>query len=119
MTPRVISPKKTLSTGANRPDMLVERTRRPAGAGGYGAGLATAGSDSLGSRCLARPGRSPERGETSARHHAVNNTQGLALGFFLVAWVALVAILAVSPDVREVTLGRLPGSGSWHWLGSR
>ena len=52
-----------------------------------------------------------------ARHHAINNTQGLVLGFFLVAWVALVVILAVSPDVREVMLGRLRGSGSLALVG--
>lgn len=52
-----------------------------------------------------------------ARHRAINNTQGLVLGFFLVAWVALVVILAVSPDVREVMLGRLPGFGSLALVG--
>ncbi len=31
-----------------------------------------------------------------ARFHAINRTQGLVLGFFVVAWVALVVILAVS-----------------------
>lgn len=47
-----------------------------------------------------------------ARFHAINRTQGLVLGFFVVAWVALVVILAVSPDVREVMLGRMPGGGT-------
>jgi hypothetical protein len=40
----------------------------------------------------------------------INRTQGLVLGFFVVAWIALVVILAASADVREVTVRRLPGS---------
>lgn len=47
-----------------------------------------------------------------ARSRAISNTQGLVLGFFLVAWVALVVILAVSPDVRAVTARRMPGTGT-------
>ena len=47
-----------------------------------------------------------------ARFHAINRTQRLVLGFFVVAWVALVVILAVSADVREVTVSRMPGGGT-------
>jgi small-conductance mechanosensitive channel len=37
-----------------------------------------------------------------------NRTQGLVLGFFGLVWVALVAILAVAPEVYDQAL-RLPG----------
>ena len=47
-----------------------------------------------------------------ARSRAINRTQRLVLGFFVVAWVALVVILAVSADVREVTVSRMPGGGT-------
>ncbi len=43
---------------------------------------------------------------------AVNRTQGLVLGFFVLAWVAIVVILAVSPAVRDVTVRRMPGTGA-------
>lgn len=33
----------------------------------------------------------------------------LALGFFVVVWIALVAILALSPDVYAQTLRQVPG----------
>ena len=46
-----------------------------------------------------------------SRTRAINKTQGLVLGFFAVAWVALVALLAVSADVRDVTVRRMPGAG--------
>ena len=42
----------------------------------------------------------------------INRTQGLVLGFFLVVWVALAVILAVSVEVRDVITGRLPGAGA-------
>ncbi|TCO44933.1 hypothetical protein EV646_109105 [Kribbella antiqua] len=42
----------------------------------------------------------------------INRTQGLVLVFFAFAWVALVVMLAVSPAVREVTLRRMPGTGT-------
>jgi hypothetical protein len=42
----------------------------------------------------------------------INRTQGLVLAFFAFAWVALVVMLAVSPAVREVTLRRIPGTGT-------
>jgi hypothetical protein len=46
------------------------------------------------------------------RSYAINRTQGLLLGFFVVAWSALVVMVAVSPAVREVVMGRMPGSGA-------
>jgi hypothetical protein len=48
---------------------------------------------------------------------AVNRTQGLVLGFFVVAWVGLATILVLSQSVREVTLHRMPGSGTPAVLG--
>jgi uncharacterized BrkB/YihY/UPF0761 family membrane protein len=42
----------------------------------------------------------------------INRTQGLVLGFFVLVWVMLAVILAVSQAVREVTLRRVPGSGA-------
>jgi hypothetical protein len=44
--------------------------------------------------------------------YAINRTQGLVLGFFVVAWAALVVMLAVSPAVRDVTVRRMPGTGA-------
>jgi len=38
----------------------------------------------------------------------VNRTQGLVLGFFLVAWVSLLVIVVVAPEVYDQAL-RLPG----------
>ena len=38
----------------------------------------------------------------------MNRTQQLVLGFFVLAWVALIAILAAAPEVYEQLL-RLPG----------
>src|SRR5919108_1037223 len=40
----------------------------------------------------------------------VNRTQGLVLGFFVLAWASLVAILAAAPEVYEQSLG-LPRGG--------
>jgi hypothetical protein len=42
----------------------------------------------------------------------VNWMQGLMIGFFGIAWVALVVMVSVSPGVREVVVGRMPGSGT-------
>src|SRR5918997_2701579 len=42
-------------------------------------------------------------------HLGLNRTQQLVLGFFVLAWVALIAILAAAPEVYEQLL-RLPGS---------
>jgi hypothetical protein len=39
----------------------------------------------------------------------LNRTQLLALGFFVVVWIALVAILALSPDLYAQTLRQVPG----------
>ena len=47
-----------------------------------------------------------------ARAIAVNRTQGLVLGFFALAWLLLSVILALSRSVREVTLDRMPGTGT-------
>jgi hypothetical protein len=41
----------------------------------------------------------------------INRTQILVLGFFVSVYVLLVIILALSSEVREVTLRRLPGAG--------
>jgi hypothetical protein len=46
----------------------------------------------------------------------INGTQSLVLGFFAAVYVLLVVILAVSSEVREVTLQRLPGAG-WPTVG--
>jgi len=40
----------------------------------------------------------------------VNRTQALVLGFFLVAWVSLLVILAAAPEVYDQAL-RLPAAG--------
>lgn len=40
----------------------------------------------------------------------VNRTQALVLGFFLVVWVSLLAILMVAPEVYDQALS-LPGDG--------
>jgi hypothetical protein len=42
----------------------------------------------------------------------VNRTQRLVLGFFAVAWVGLVAILAVAPEVYNASLRLRPGTES-------
>ena len=41
----------------------------------------------------------------------INRTQGLVLGFFFVVYTSLLVILALSAEVREVTMRRIPGSG--------
>jgi hypothetical protein len=46
------------------------------------------------------------------RPPAINRTQGLVVGFFAVAWIALVVMLAASGDVRDVALRRMPGAGA-------
>ncbi|HEY5986030.1 MAG TPA: hypothetical protein VIV12_06530 [Streptosporangiaceae bacterium] len=40
----------------------------------------------------------------------INRTQALVLGFFLLVWVAVIAILVVAPGVYEQTLRQAPGS---------
>jgi hypothetical protein len=47
-----------------------------------------------------------------ARYLLINRTQGLVLAFFLAAWLMLAVILILSPAVREVTLGRMPGTST-------
>ncbi len=41
---------------------------------------------------------------------AINRTQWLVLAFFLAAWVTVIIILAVSPQVYRPDLARAPGS---------
>jgi hypothetical protein len=45
------------------------------------------------------------------RSHGINRTQGAVLGFFALAWGALVVMVALSPSVRDVIVGRMPGDG--------
>ena len=52
-----------------------------------------------------------------AQHSLINRTQGLVLGFLALAWAMLVLILAFSHTVREVTLRRMPDSGTPATLG--
>ena len=47
-----------------------------------------------------------------ARCLMINRTQGLVLGFFVLAWVMLAVILALSQAVREVTLRGSPATGT-------
>ena len=54
-----------------------------------------------------QPGRNASSG-----HRSINRTQGLVLGFFVLAWVMLAVILVLSRAVREETLRRMPGSGT-------
>ena len=54
----------------------------------------------------------PERRPSMARLAAINRTQGMVLGFFVYAWVTLAVSLVLSPSVREMTLRRLPGTGT-------
>ena len=42
----------------------------------------------------------------------MNRTQTLVVAFFLCAWISLIAFLVASPAVREVTVNRMPGSGT-------
>jgi hypothetical protein len=44
----------------------------------------------------------------------LNETQALVLGFFLAAWLSLVAILAISPSIYQATLKQLPGYRGWY-----
>jgi hypothetical protein len=46
------------------------------------------------------------------RFPAINRTQGLVLGFFVVAWIAIVVMLAASAEVRDVIVRRMPGAGA-------
>jgi hypothetical protein len=52
------------------------------------------------------------KGGTVTRSYAINRTQGLVLGFFVLAWTALVVMVAVSPAVRDVVVRRMPGNGA-------
>ena len=44
------------------------------------------------------------------RHLPLNRLQGLVLGFFILAWISLVAILAAAPEVFDRAL-RFPANG--------
>lgn len=44
------------------------------------------------------------------RGTAINRTQGLVLAFFLLAWAAVITILAVAPQAYDQTLRRVPVS---------
>jgi len=50
------------------------------------------------------------KGDAVTRSYAINRTQGLVLGFFVLAWTALVVMVAASPAVRDVVVRRVPGS---------
>ncbi len=41
----------------------------------------------------------------------VNRTQALVLGFFVAAWIGLVAILLAAPEVYDQVLNSSPGNG--------
>jgi len=41
----------------------------------------------------------------------VNRTQALVLGFFVLAWLSLVVILAAAPEVYDLVLQLPEGSG--------
>jgi hypothetical protein len=43
---------------------------------------------------------------------AINRTQGLVLGFFVVVYASLVVMLTLSAEVRDVVLGRVSGVGA-------
>jgi MFS family permease len=59
-----------------------------------------------------RPVSGWQKGGSVPRSRAINRTQGLVLGFFAVAWIALVVMLAASAGVRDVTVHRMPGAGA-------
>jgi hypothetical protein len=40
----------------------------------------------------------------------INRTQALVLGFFVLAWVALITILVVAPEVYDRALRQAPAS---------
>jgi len=44
------------------------------------------------------------------RLYTISRAQGLVLGFFVLAWTALVVMPAVSPAARDVVVGR-PDAG--------
>jgi hypothetical protein len=72
-------------------------------------------NESLAARCVQRfPDtlmRDGTPGRAVASFHAIRSTQHLVLGFVVVAWAAMVVMLAVSPDVRDVMSRRIPGAG--------
>ncbi len=46
-----------------------------------------------------------------ARPETINRTQALVLGFFVLAWVALVGMASLSQAVRDGLADRVPGGG--------
>jgi hypothetical protein len=56
--------------------------------------------------------RNETEGRSIAGIHAINRTQGLVLGFFILAWMTLAVILLLSSSVRDVTLPRVLGTGT-------
>src|SRR5262245_3743815 len=58
--------------------------------------------------CVAQPAED----RSVARRLAINRTQRLVLGFFALAWGALVVMLGASPAIRDVMAGRVPGTGA-------
>ncbi|MDQ6876689.1 MAG: hypothetical protein M3082_03120 [Candidatus Dormibacteraeota bacterium] len=42
----------------------------------------------------------------------VNRTQAVVLGFFLLAWLSLIGIFVVDPEIYRGTLKQLPGYGT-------
>ncbi|MFZ2012634.1 MAG: hypothetical protein WAV00_02330 [Nocardioides sp.] len=58
------------------------------------------------------PTRNEPEGSSGAPAHAINRTQGLALGFFMLAWLVLGLFLLLSQAVREVTLPRALGTST-------
>jgi hypothetical protein len=63
-------------------------------------------------RCQGDPDQPDGEGQL-----VINRTQALVLGFFALAWAMLVVILAFSHTVREVTLRRMPDTGTPATLG--
>ena len=49
---------------------------------------------------------------------AINRTQALVLGFFVLAWVSLVALFAAAPEVYGSALGLCSAEGRLLFLGA-
>ncbi len=58
-----------------------------------------------------RPAHMEPAPDSPAQYRGINRTQGLVLGFLVLAWVTLAASLILSQPVREVTLRGMPGTG--------
>ena len=78
--------------------------------GGVDGGAAAAHRALLSRKCPSRPCMQPRQGVVMRiRGAMVNRTQRLVLGFVVLAWLALVVILLVSPDIYDRSL-RLGGA---------